>query len=196
MTERLEGVAAGLRWVAVPVAGMWLLEGLDALLGGRLDGWGIVPRTLRGLRGVPLAPWLHASFGHLAANTPWLLLFGLLVRLRGRGAYLKAWAGSTLLGGIGVWLLGDPFGPASVHLGASIVVFGFLGFLLALGCFERRLGSMLLSALVALGYAGMLRGLLPGRPGVSWEGHLFGFLGGVAAAHLEARRRAAGSSAR
>ena len=168
------------------MAVMWVLEGVDTLSGGALDTWGIVPRTRFGLRGVLFAPWLHAGFGHLAANTPWLLLFGTLVSMRGRAAYLKAWAGASLIGGLGVWLFADLLEPPGVHLGASIVVFGLLGFLLTIGCFERKWRSVLLSLLVALGYAGMLRGLFPGDSGVSWEGHLFGFLGGVGAARLDA----------
>ena len=86
---------------------------------------------------------------------------------------------------VGVWLTG---GSDTVHIGASIVVFAFLGYLLARGFFERRMLAILGSVAVGLLYGGLLFGVLPGQKGISWQGHLFGFVGGVVAAWLMARR--------
>ena len=88
--------------------------------------------------------------------------------------------------GLGVWLTG----PApSVHAGASGLVFGYLGFLLLRGFFERSLVAILVTIVVGAVYAGALPGLLPGQPGISWQGHLFGFVGGVLAARMLSARR-------
>jgi membrane associated rhomboid family serine protease len=90
-----------------------------------------------------------------------------------------------LVSGLGVWL----FGSAGLHIGASGVVFGYLGFLLARGYFERNIPSILLSVIVGFLYGGAIWGVLPTQPGVSWEGHLFGFIGGVIAARFLSQRK-------
>lgn len=168
------------------VGTMWVEEIVDTVaFGGGLDRFGIHPRTTRGLLGIPLAPLLHAGFGHLAANTVPLVVLAFFVMGRRKRDLAIVSALATLVGGLGVWLVGAA---NSVHLGASIVVFGYLGYLLSRGIFERRFWSILGSLVVFFLYGGALWGLLPGRPGVSWEGHLFGFLGGVLAARLLAKR--------
>lgn len=164
------------------VALIWALELVDQLLlGGGLDRFGIQPRTMVGLRGIPLAPILHGGFGHLAANTGALVVLGWLVMLRKTAHFFVVGAIATLVGGVGVWLIGAS---RSTHIGSSIVIFGFLGYLLLRGLFDRRWLVMAGSVAVGLLYGGALFGLLPGQPGVSWEGHLFGFAGGVLAARL------------
>lgn len=174
------------RLVLVPVAVMWVLEAVDQLLlRGALDHLGIRPRSMSGLWGIPVAPWLHGGFGHLMANTAPLLVLGTIIVLRSRRDLVVVSVLATLVGGAGIWLLGAP---RSNHIGASILVFGYLGFLLWRGWYERRLGSMFVSMAVAVAYGGALWGVLPVQQGISWEGHLFGLLGGVMAARLLARR--------
>ena len=172
--------------LAALVGSMWAEELVDtALFGGGLDRFGIHPRTLRGLFGIPLAPFLHSGFGHLLANTAPLVVLGFFIMLRRKRDLLFVTLASTLIGGIGVWLFG---GTNTVHLGASTVVFGYLGFLLSRGIFERRFWSILGSLVVFFLYGGALFGVLPGRAGISWEGHLFGLIGGVLAAWKMAER--------
>ncbi|CAN5874772.1 rhomboid family intramembrane serine protease [soil metagenome] len=167
---------------------LWGLELFDTLfLGQRLNALGIRPRSLEGLRGVLLAPLLHASLGHLLANTVPFLTLGFLVMLGGTGAFLSATVGGWLVGGLGVWLFG---GGATLHLGLSIVVFGYLGYLLARAYFERSVGSLVIALGVAALYGGLLWGVLPVRVGVSWQGHLFGLLGGILAARFASRSTA------
>jgi len=158
----------------------WALEIADFILAGiSFDAFGIHPRSIGGLLGIPAAPFLHGGFGHLAANSvPFAVLGGMLM-LRDRKDFWAASVFSTFIGGMGVWLIGAA---NSVHIGASIVIFGFLGYLLSLGYFERKLSSILLSVFVGLAYGGMIFGVLPTTPGISWEGHLFGFIGGVVGA--------------
>lgn len=166
---------------------LWAGAGADFLLAGRLAQYGIVPRTELGLRGVVFAPFLHAGFAHLLANSAPFAVLGWCVMLRRTSDILWVTLCAMLVGGMGTWLLGAS---GTLHIGASGVVFGYLGFLVARGYFERSVGAILVSAAVALAYGGMLWGVLPGQAGISWEGHLFGCLGGMLAARLLARRAA------
>ncbi len=169
------------------VALLWLLEVLDALVfHGSLDRWGIRPRSLLGLRGIVCAPFLHAGFDHLIANTGPLLILGWLVMLRRVRDFVFVWIIGGIIGGAGVWVIGAS---NSVHIGASIVVFALLGYLLLRGFFERKFWTIVLSVVVGLAYGGLLFGVLPGKRGISWEGHLFGFIGGVLAARFLSRPR-------
>ena len=166
---------------------LWLLELVDQIaLGGRLDALGIKPRTVRGLIGIPLHPFLHAGLGHLAANTVGIAFAGWFVVNRRPRDFFLIWACATLVGGAGTWLIA----PAdSVHVGASGVAMGLMGFLIARGWFERRFFTILGSIVMALLWAGtILGGLFPGDPRISWQVHLFGLLGGILAARLVATR--------
>lgn len=165
---------------------LWVLEILDAVLFmGGLDAFGIRPRSIVGLRGVILAPLLHGGFGHLIANTVPLLILGWFVMLRATKDWFTVGAFATFIGGMGTWLIGAS---RSVHIGASGVVFGFLGYLLFRGVFERKFWPIVGSLVVGFMYGGAIWGVLPGQPGISWEGHLFGFLGGILAAKVLAKR--------
>ena len=178
------------------LAVMWLLEIVDQIaLGGRLDQFGIRPRSLGGLAGIVLAPFLHGGFAHLAANTVPFAVLAVFIMLRRKRDLAVVSLLAALVGGMGVWLVGAS---NSVHIGASGLVFGFLGYLLSRGVFERRFWTIAGSVVVGLLYGGALFGLLPGRPGISWEGHAFGFVGGVLAAWLltrPAKQAAAGKRA-
>lgn len=161
------------------VALMWASEIIDFFLGGELNRFGIIPRTVVGLRGILFAPFLHGNFAHLIANTVPFVTLGWLVMLRRTSDFIWVSVISMVIGGLGTWL----FAPRlSVHIGASGVIFGYLGYLLARGYFERKLGSMLFSIVVAIVYGGLLWGVLPIQYGVSWQGHLFGLIGGIVAA--------------
>ena len=165
---------------------MWVSEAVDVVLDGRLDTLGIEPRQVDGLSGVVLAPFLHGGFGHLIGNTVPFVLLGAVVALSGLARLLAVTAVVTVVGGLATWLVapGD-----TVHLGASGVVFGYAAYLIARGVFDRRLRSIAVGVLVALVYGTtLLFGLVP-RPGVSWQGHLFGALAGVLAARLLAPPR-------
>lgn len=167
------------------VALIWGLEIVDVFLGGALNAYGILPRHLIGLRGILFAPFLHGGFGHLIANTIPFLILGWFVMLQETRDFFVVSAITMLVSGLGVWLLGS----SGVHIGASGLIFGFLGFLLARGYFERNIPSIFLSIIVGALYGGMIWGVLPTRLGISWEGHLFGFIGGVLAAWFLARRK-------
>lgn len=166
---------------------LWAIHIVNAIVfGGSLVGLGIHPRSLSGLLGIFFAPFLHGNFAHLSANTVPLFVLGALVMTRRRVDLLIVSVIAGLVGGLGTWLIAPA---ASVHIGASILIFGYLGFLLLRGVFERKTWSILGSVLVFLMYGGALWGVLPGQIGISWQGHLFGLLGGVLAARLMHGRR-------
>ena len=161
---------------------LWAIEAIDYyLLGQSLDGYGVRPRHASGLVGILAAPLLHHGFAHLAANTLPLLVLGGLVIVSGLADFLAVTILSAVVGGLGVWL----FAPGNtIHLGASGLVFGYFGYLVMRGYYERSIGALLVAAVVVVFYGGILWGVLPTQPGVSWQGHLFGFLGGAFAARL------------
>ena len=164
---------------------MWIIEVLNWTAGHAFSSFGIVPRTPEGLIGVPIAPFLHGSLTHMASNTIPMLILGVLVALSGAGRFVGATIAITLIGGLGVWLLGR----SAVHVGASILIFGYFGYLLALAFYERSIRSALLAIVTLVLYSGMIWGVLPQERHISWEGHLFGFLGGIGAARLMRKRR-------
>ena len=181
-------LAARLRVLFGFVALIWLVELVDLFVfRGALDRAGIRPRSESGLWGIAFAPFLHAGLAHLLANTIPLLVLGWLVLVRGLRDWLWVTVVVVLVGGLGVWLFGRP---GTVHVGASGLIFGYLGYLLLRGLFERSLVAIGIAVLAGVLYGGALWGVLPGRRGVSWEGHLFGFGGGAAAAGVHRRREA------
>ena len=146
---------------------------------GALARLGVEPRTLSGLVGILFAPFLHASFAHLIANTVPLVVLGWLVMLRRKRDLLTVSVISGLVGGLGTWLIAPAL---TVHIGASVLIFGYLGYLLARGIFERRFWPIIGSVVTFFLYGGALFGVLPGQMGISWQGHLFGLIGGILAA--------------
>jgi membrane associated rhomboid family serine protease len=173
--------------VCALVAAMWFVEVVDTGLGGDLDRNGIIPREAAGLDGILWFPFLHGGFGHLVANTLPFLLLGSAIALGSLQRFVQVTLITMAVCGIGTWLTGPD---DTVHIGASGLVFGYLTYLLSRGLFARHLGYLLGGVLVLFIYGGALWGLLP-RPGVSWQGHLFGALGGILAAWLLHARREA-----
>jgi membrane associated rhomboid family serine protease len=163
------------------VALMWGLEVADIFLRGSLDGFGIRPREVSALSGILFAPFLHGGLRHLISNTLPFLVLGGLILLEDWTEWLLVSLFVAFASGLGTWLFGAP---NTVHIGASGVVFGYFGFLLARAYFERSLGSLAIALFVVAMFGSMIWGILPVRVGISWEGHLFGLLGGMAAAKL------------
>lgn len=167
------------------VAVIWVVELVDGVTGNSLDQYGIVPRHLFGLVGVPLTPFLHVGLGHVLSNTLPLLVLGGFVAFRGKTTILGLTAFVTIVGGLGIWVIGRP----GVHLGASILVFGFFGYLVARGWYDRRPLSIIVAVVVLVLYGGLIFGVLPLQGFVSWEGHLTGMLAGILYARITRRGR-------
>ena len=180
--RRLAGVQLLLALVAV----MWVLEIVDAASGQQLDRYGIEPRDPDGLDGIVAAPFLHVGFGHLVGNTLPFVAMGLVIALQGALRLLAVTAIVALVSGLGTWLVA----PAdTLHLGASGVVFGYATYLISRGLFDRDALEIGLGALVAVLFGGALVAGLEPQQGISWQGHLFGAIGGVVAARVLARDR-------
>lgn len=165
---------------------MWLVRIVDMIVPtpGSIAGHGIIPRTLIGLEGIPVAPLIHVDLEHLLANTIPFLILGALILFRGVFELLFVMLVSGLVAGLGTWLFGAG---GSQHIGASGIVFGFFGYLLFRTAFDRRWTSALITLLVAMLYGtAMLYALVPAA-GISWSGHFFGFIGGVLAARMRYR---------
>ena len=176
-------VTRSLRTQAVTLGTMlgafWLTFAVNFLLGGALTGFGIVPRTTDGLLGILFAPFLHGTLNHLIANTVPYAALGWMVMWRDGRHFLPVTAFAMLGAGLMAWTLGAP---GSVHIGASGVVFGYLGFLLLAGVYTRSVSSLVLSLVTAGLWGGLVLGIAPSQPGISWQAHLGGFLGGIVAA--------------
>ena len=180
-----EVLTTGVAIIAVIVAVMWLVEIVDSvLLSDRLQvQFGILPRRGSGLDGIAFAPLLHADFPHLIANTVPFLVLGGLVMVRGVKRWLAVTAMVVGIGGGLTWLLAGN----GIHIGASGVVFGYLGYLVATAFFERRIGPVIPALIAVVLYGGAVVGFLP-QAGISWESHLFGAVAGVIAARVLASR--------
>lgn len=163
------------------VAVLWALEVFDAATGHPLDGYGVQPRSEDGLVGIVLAPVLHFGFDHLVSNTVPVLVLGFLTLATGVARGLAATAIIWVVGGLGVWLFAQPL---SNHAGASVLIFGWIVYLIVRGFLNRRPVEIFIGVAVFLLYSSVLLGVLPGTPGVSWQGHLFGAVGGFLAARL------------
>ena len=180
---------SGLMLLILLAAAMWVTQVVNLFMGYGLNEYGVAPRTIPGLRGIPLGPFLHGGFGHLISNTLPLLVLGGLVAARGRANFAGVTAFIVFVGGLGLWCIGRPWPwqdiERLVHVGASGLVFGYFGYLVARGWYERSILSILvaLAVIVVFGW-GILFGLLPTGGFVSWEGHLCGLLAGALIARL------------
>ncbi|HOA27367.1 MAG: rhomboid family intramembrane serine protease [Propionibacteriaceae bacterium] len=161
------------------LAVMWALELLDAVTLNALDSFGIQPRQLSELPNILWAPLLHFGWPHLISNSVPFLVLGVLTYLSGTGRFVATTLISAIVSGLTAWLLAPP---GSITAGASGVIFGYLTYLLVRGFYTRKIGQILLAVVVFAIYGTVLLGVLPGTPGVSWQGHLGGAVGGVLSA--------------
>jgi len=164
---------------------MWLVETID-IVAGNLDGAGIHPRDPEGLVGIAASPFLHSGFAHLIGNTIPFVVLGLAIAVGGLVRTLAVVGIVAIVGGLGTWLTAPS---NTVVIGASGLVFGFATYLVARGAYSRTPWHIVGGLVVLVIYGStLLVGLVP-TPGVSWQGHLFGAVGGVLAARVLHRMR-------
>jgi len=174
-----------LRGVLVFVGIVWCVFVVGLVLPLSINSCGVTPRSISGLVGVPLMPFLHADLKHLLSNTVPLTILLLLLA----GSKANSWtivAFIVFMSGAMLWLFGRP----ATHVGASGLIFGLIAFLLASGILERRIVPLVISIVVGFLYGGtLLSGIVPDLGShISWEGHLFGAIAGGLAAGLMTRR--------
>jgi len=162
-------------------ATLWAVEAVNFLTGHELIRWGILPRTVNGLLGIPLSPFIHTGIMHLILNTGPFLILGGLICWRGEWIFLEKTLFIILVGGFGLWIIGR----SSFHVGASGLIFGYFGYLVSRGILKKSISSLIVSLITVFAYGGLLWGLLPTYSRISWEGHLCGFVAGILAARFE-----------
>lgn len=178
--------------MAAVLAVLWLIQLANAADGYRLDLYGIRPRDLGSLPYLLTAPFLHVSWTHIESNSGPLFIFGFLAAYRGVARFL----GLTVLiiagSGLADWYFGTP---GTIGLGASGVVFGYLGYILVRGFFDRHGIDILIGAVMALCFAYQFTVLLP-RAGIGWQDHIGGLVTGIIGGWLFRDRAAARSTVR
>jgi membrane associated rhomboid family serine protease len=188
-SPREEGIAI----VGLLVLAMWALEIVDTIDHHKLDQYGIAPRDGDGLIGIVAAPFLHAGFGHLIGNTVPFVIMGVLIALGGAARVVAVTVIVALVSGVGVWLIGPEH---TNHIGASGVVFGYATYLMARGFYNHSALEIVVGIAIAAIFGTALLGGLAPQEGISWQGHLFGAIGGVVAARILVRDRDRGPDAR
>jgi membrane associated rhomboid family serine protease len=178
--------------VGFALAVMWVIEIFAYVTDNRILTWGIRAHDVTDLPHVFTAPFLHAGFDHLISNSVPFAITGFLAALRGISKFLIMNVIVMVVGGLGVWFLGPSNG---VTVGASILIFGYFGYLAGRGLFERRLIDILIAVVIGVLYGtAIAASIVPNNPQISWQGHLFGLIGGVLAAWTLRRRDATGFS--
>lgn len=166
------------------VAVMWAIQILDAILPGSFTGFGLRSWDLGSLPGLVLGPLLHAGWAHLIGNSLPLLVLGCLIAIEGAGRFWMVTVVTALVGGAGTWLFNAP---GTLTVGASVLVFGYFAYIVVRVFSPRpiahRIAHALIAVIVLVLYGGsMLAGVVGVGPGVSWQAHLFGAVGGGLAA--------------
>lgn len=159
---------------------LWVIEAVNIFTGNSLIGYGILPRHFMGLFGIPLSPFLHGSLEHIAANTLPFICLGFLTILRGIPFFFKMSLFIIITSGLAVWFTGTP----GFHIGASSLIFGYLGYLVGQACITKSQKDVMIAVIVGMLFGSMLFGVFPGIPGISWEGHLSGLIFGIIGAWL------------
>ena len=168
-----------LKTATIVVIVLWGIHAINWFFPFDLRYLGIQPRKLSGLIGIIGAPLLHGNLHHLIINTSALIVLLTVALAYSRRLALVSLGIVISLGGLLVWLLGSA---SAIHIGASGVVFGLVGYLIFIGLFRREWVALAISTAVFLIYGGILLSLLQTTPGISWSSHFFGFVSGILAA--------------
>ena len=159
---------------------MWCIYLLDLILPGHFASLGIAPRSFSGLFGIFTAPLIHGGLWHIVANTLPFVVLGSMVQIYGRQTFWSVTLIVVVVSGLCVWL----FSSAGRVVGASGLVFGYWGFLIAYAYFTRSVKAVLLALVVVVLYGTLIFGLMDLRAHISWSAHFFGLGAGVLAAAL------------
>ncbi len=169
-----------LRFPLLFILMMWTVHIVSTILGLSFTYFGILPREIVGLTGIITAPLIHGDWQHLISNTVPMAALSALIFLFYRRVAVKSFMLIYLLTGLAVWA----FGRDVWHIGASGVVYGLLSFVFWNGIFRRSFKSIALSLAILIMYSGYFIGIVPGKPGISWESHLYGALVGILVSYL------------
>jgi membrane associated rhomboid family serine protease len=180
LTTALINFQRSLPTVLIMIAGLWGLHILNWLSGYRLNLLGIYPRSARGIPGIAFSPFLHGHFTHLFFNSIPLCILATFVMMNGLHYFLLVSLCIIILSGFGIWLLGRK----AIHIGASALIMGYMGFLLMNAYYQGTEVAIAIGLVCIYYFGSILLSILPSDVKVSWEGHLFGLLAGVLTAYL------------
>lgn len=174
-----KATATFLRRISVPiifVGFIWVVHIIQVVGGIDMTRLGVFPRHVEGLGGILTGPMVHGSWEHLFYNSVSFLMMGTVLfwfypRIAVRSLILI-----YLMSGLGIWIFAQP---NSFHIGASGVVYGMVSLVFWSGIFRRNVKSVVLALIVLVVYAGFFEGIIPGKEGISWEGHLLGAISGI-----------------
>ncbi len=158
---------------------MWVFFSIQFFLNIDLGFLGVLPRTTTGLIGILTAPMIHGSLNHIISNTFPLIFLGTTLFVFYNSIAVRVFLQCYLLSNICVWIFARGF----YHIGASGLVYGLAFFLISFGFFRKNFKSLTIAIVVVVLYGGIIYGVMPSRPGVSWESHLFGALIGIGSAY-------------
>ncbi len=175
MAGNAEIVKTSVRYILYLLIALWGIWLIDLILPFDLTRFGIRPRSLTGLVGIVLAPLIHANFLHLLSNTIPLIVLLLALLIYDRKNAITIVLLSVLLGGFLVWL----FGRSAFHVGASGLIYSLAAYLIASAFFRFDIKSFIIALIIFILYGGLIWGIFPTRPWVSFEGHLFGAIAGI-----------------
>lgn len=179
-TKTVSQMKANIPLVLTILAILWAIQIINALVKYRLNVFGIIPRQPRGVIGIFLSPLLHGNFAHLFFNSIPLFFLADFLLISGRTEFFCYTWIIVVISGLLVWL----FARKGVHIGASSVIMGYFACVLATA-FHRPSGvSIIIGAVTLYYFGGLLLSLFPSDVKTSWEGHVFGFLAGIAAIYL------------
>jgi len=180
LNNAVHSVADNLPLLFIILAGFWLIHLINFLLKYRLNYLGIVPREPVSLLGIIFSPFLHGSAAHLIMNSIMLFALSAIVLMDGREVYFSASACIILISGLLVWL----FARRGMHIGASGLVMGYFGFILVNGLSHPSIITIVIAIVCLYFFGGLFMNLFPREKRVSWEGHVFGLIAGIATSFL------------
>ena len=164
-----------LSWIGIA----WALQVFNVAMGYRLNIFGILPRSIIGIPGIFISPFLHGDFNHLFMNSMFFVAMGSMLILHGKTVFYTASISIIIISGVIVWT----FGRYALHIGASSLIMGYWSFLCTKAYFQPNLLDIL-SAGLGMYYCGihLTASLLARGPNVSEEGHISGFIAGIVTA--------------
>ena len=161
---------------------IWILQVVNVADHYQLDQeYGILPRNVGRLGDIFTAPFLHASWAHIEGNSVPLFVLGVAAAYRGLVRFFAVTVFVAITSGLAVWLFQSG---SSVTIGASGIIFGYFGYVLVRGIFDRNWVDLAVGVLAGAAYYSILAVAIPGTPGISWLAHLGGLVGGLSAGWL------------
>lgn len=153
----------------------WAAFLMDEFLGFHLKRYGLMPRSIEGLRGIFTMHFLHGDWKHIAHNSLGFFVLNSFLFYFYRSIALRTLAFIVLVGPLILWIIGRP----SNHIGLSLAIYGEFAFLLLSGFIRRDMQMLRVALVVTVYYGSLVWYLFPVDQTISWEGHLGGFIAGI-----------------